>query len=331
MSKGKDYYKILEISKEATTDQIKKAYKKLAIKWHPDKNPNNTKEAEEKFKVIAEAYAVLSDEKKRKHYDKYGNTDFDSGNSRMPHGRGDFGFADMGGFESFGRGFGGGFGQGFGGGSFSGGFTFERAEEIFREAFGDDFGSFGGGFKKSHSSHNNGGSNKPNYQKQNSGPSRQQRGQFFEDDDDEDDFFGPSIGNIMKNFGFGGGFGGSKGRDPFGDDFFGGGFGRMGGMGGMSMMSEMSSMGSNFNGASKSVSQSTIIRNGKQVTVTKTTVRNPDGTTHTEVQESVNDGQRNISNNKYSESGRITNGQYQSQANNKALGYGKSASGKYGY
>jgi len=331
MSKGKDYYKILEISKEATTDQVKKAYKKLAIKWHPDKNPNNTKEAEEKFKIIAEAYAVLSDEKKRKHYDKYGNTDFDSGNGGMPHGRGDFGFADMGGFEPFGRGFGGGFGQGFG--SFSGGFTFERAEEIFREAFGDDFGSFGGGgFKKSNSSHNNGGSNKQHYQKQNSGPSRQQRDQFFNDDDDF--FGGPSIGNIMKNFGFGGGFGGSKGRDPFDDDFFGGGFGgfgRMGGMGGMSMMSEMSSMGSNFGGTSKSVSQSTIIRNGKKVTVTKTTVRNPDGTTHTEVQESVNDGQKNISNNKYSESGRIANGQYQSQGNNKALGYGKSASGKYGY
>lgn len=67
---GKDYYKILGISKGAAEDEIKKAYRKLALKYHPDKN--KTAEAEEKFKEIAEAYEVLSDKKKREIYDQYG-------------------------------------------------------------------------------------------------------------------------------------------------------------------------------------------------------------------------------------------------------------------
>jgi len=65
------YYEVLNISKDATTTEIKKAYRRLALKYHPDKNPGN-KEAEEKFKLINEAYAVLSDEKKREIYDMYG-------------------------------------------------------------------------------------------------------------------------------------------------------------------------------------------------------------------------------------------------------------------
>ena len=70
-----EYYKILGISKSASADEIKKAYRKLAVKYHPDKNPGN-KEAEAKFKEISEAYAVLSDEKKRKEYDMYGEAGF---------------------------------------------------------------------------------------------------------------------------------------------------------------------------------------------------------------------------------------------------------------
>lgn len=66
------YYDILGVSKEADEKEIAKQYKKMAVKWHPDKNLNNKKEAEEKFKEIAEAYEVLSDPKKRKLYDKYG-------------------------------------------------------------------------------------------------------------------------------------------------------------------------------------------------------------------------------------------------------------------
>ncbi len=67
---GKDYYKILGISKGATDDEIKKAYRKLALKYHPDKNKAPT--AEEQFKLVAEAYEVLSDKKKRDIYDQYG-------------------------------------------------------------------------------------------------------------------------------------------------------------------------------------------------------------------------------------------------------------------
>ncbi|GFP28953.1 DnaJ domain-containing protein, partial [Candidatus Hakubella thermalkaliphila] len=65
---GKDYYKILGVDKNASQEEIKKAYRKLAQKYHPDVNPNN-KSAEEKFKEVSEAYSVLGDEEKRKQYD----------------------------------------------------------------------------------------------------------------------------------------------------------------------------------------------------------------------------------------------------------------------
>ena len=70
-----DYYKILGVPKNASSGEIKKAYRKLALKYHPDKN-NGNKEFEAKFKEISEAYAVLSDPEKRKQYDTYGSTGF---------------------------------------------------------------------------------------------------------------------------------------------------------------------------------------------------------------------------------------------------------------
>lgn len=70
-----DYYQILSVDKKASLDDIKKAYRKLALKYHPDKNPDN-KEAEEKFKKINEAYAVLSDPEKRQQYDNFGSDAF---------------------------------------------------------------------------------------------------------------------------------------------------------------------------------------------------------------------------------------------------------------
>ena len=73
MSK-KNYYDILGVSKTATLDEIKKAYRKLAMKHHPDRNPGNA-EAEELFNQAAQAYEVLSDEKKRADYDQYGQED----------------------------------------------------------------------------------------------------------------------------------------------------------------------------------------------------------------------------------------------------------------
>src|SRR5690606_6601970 len=109
MSK-RDYYEVLGISKGASADEIKKAYRKMALKYHPDKNPGD-KEAEEKFKEAAEAYEVLSDDNKKARYDQYGH-------------------AGMGGA--------GGFGGGFGGGGMN-------MEDIFSQ-FGDIFGGqFGGG------------------------------------------------------------------------------------------------------------------------------------------------------------------------------------------
>ena len=68
----RDYYEVLGVSKNASDDEIKKAYRKLALKYHPDKNPGN-KEAEEKFKEISEAHAVLSDKQKRARYDQFGH------------------------------------------------------------------------------------------------------------------------------------------------------------------------------------------------------------------------------------------------------------------
>ncbi|OQR86205.1 hypothetical protein ACHHYP_10844 [Achlya hypogyna] len=69
-----DYYDVLGVAKTASADEIKKAYRKLAIKYHPDKNPDNQDAAEKKFKEIGEAYSVLSDEDKRQTYDRFGKS-----------------------------------------------------------------------------------------------------------------------------------------------------------------------------------------------------------------------------------------------------------------
>ena len=73
MATKRDYYEILGVPRNASQDEIKKAYRKLAIKYHPDRNPDNREEAERKFKEISEAYEVLSDPEKRKIYDQYGH------------------------------------------------------------------------------------------------------------------------------------------------------------------------------------------------------------------------------------------------------------------
>ena len=117
MADKRDYYEVLGVSKNATADEIKKAYRKKAVQYHPDRNPGD-KEAEEKFKEAAEAYAVLSDADKRAKYDQFGH-------SMGPQGFG----GGAGGFGGF---------SGFGGGM--------SMEDIFAN-FGDIFGgAFGGGF-----------------------------------------------------------------------------------------------------------------------------------------------------------------------------------------
>ena len=114
----RDYYEVLGVSKDASEADIKKAYRKLAIKYHPDRNPGD-KEAEEKFKEAAEAYDVLHDPQKRQQYDQFGFNAPGGGFGGSPFGAGGFSMDDI--FSMFGDVFGGhsGFG-GFGGSGFSG-------------------------------------------------------------------------------------------------------------------------------------------------------------------------------------------------------------------
>ena len=115
MAEKRDYYEVLGVSKTATAEELKKAYRKKAIQYHPDRNPDNP-EAEAKFKEAAEAYEVLSDENKRARYDKYGHAGLD----------------DQG---------------GFGGGGFGGGMSMEDIFSQFGDIFGGAFGgAFSGGF-----------------------------------------------------------------------------------------------------------------------------------------------------------------------------------------
>src|SRR5664279_1478106 len=109
-----DYYKILGVAREATPEELKKAYRKLALKYHPDRNQGE-KASEEKFKEINEAYTYLSEPDKRAHYDRYGSAE-------------GFGAAGAGGF-----------------GGFSGGAPFT---DIFEDLFEDFFGGFGGARKQ---------------------------------------------------------------------------------------------------------------------------------------------------------------------------------------
>jgi molecular chaperone DnaJ len=111
----KDYYEILGIAKNATPTDIKKAYRKMAIKYHPDKNPGD-KQAEENFKEAAAAYEILSDENKKARYDQYGHAAFEGGQGGF--GGGGMNMDDI--FSQFGDIFGGAFGGG-GFGGFSGG------------------------------------------------------------------------------------------------------------------------------------------------------------------------------------------------------------------
>ncbi|HEY4652679.1 MAG TPA: molecular chaperone DnaJ [Pontibacter sp.] len=109
----RDYYEVLEVSKGATQEEIKKAYRKLAIKYHPDKNPNDHT-AEDKFKEAAEAYEVLSDPQKRQRYDQFGHQGMNGG-----FGGGGMNMEDI--FSQFGDIFGGGGFESFFGGGRSGG------------------------------------------------------------------------------------------------------------------------------------------------------------------------------------------------------------------
>jgi len=109
MAAKEDFYKLLDLGKNASEAEIKKSYKRMAMKYHPDRNKDNPEEAEKKFKEIKEAYEILSDPKKRAAYDQFGHAGVDSS---MGGGRGGFGGA-----ENFSDIFGDVFGDIFGGGS----------------------------------------------------------------------------------------------------------------------------------------------------------------------------------------------------------------------
>lgn len=116
MAQKRDYYEVLGVDRKASADEIKKAYRKLAIKFHPDKNPDDPT-SEDKFKEAAEAYAILSDEEKRRRYDQFGHAGVGNG------------------------------GAGAGAGGFGGGFSMEDIFSQFGDIFGDSspFGDMFGG------------------------------------------------------------------------------------------------------------------------------------------------------------------------------------------
>lgn len=119
MAEKRDYYEVLGVSKSSTPEEIKKAYRKLALQYHPDRNPGDAA-AEEKFKEAAEAYDVLSNPEKKQRYDQFGHAGMGGAAGGFGGGFGGFSMDDI--FSRFGDIFGGGFGGGFG-----------------------DFGGFGGG------------------------------------------------------------------------------------------------------------------------------------------------------------------------------------------
>lgn len=124
----KDYYSVLGVARGASADEIKKAYRKLAMKFHPDKNPND-KKAEEKFKEVGEAYEVLSDQKRRDMYDQFGFAGANQGFAGAGAGAGGRGAGGPEGFGNFG---------GFGG--FQQGENPEQFQDLFGDLFGDVFG-----------------------------------------------------------------------------------------------------------------------------------------------------------------------------------------------
>mmetsp|Transcript_37647 Transcript_37647/g.58770 ORF Transcript_37647/g.58770 Transcript_37647/m.58770 type:complete len:268 (+) Transcript_37647:35-838(+) len=186
---SQDFYEVLGLSRQASEAEIKKAYRKLALKYHPDKNPDNREAAEEIFKKVSEAYEILSDPGKRRDYDMYGKSAFDGGAPSGP---------DMSDFYAHPAGGGGGWAQR--GPSFrpqQHHYQFRSAHDIFAEFFGgqDPFSIF---------------DEDPFFASSSFGPMRQGSGRGgFQDQ------FGDTGGMGSNGFGFQMGFGPGMGGGSF--------------------------------------------------------------------------------------------------------------------
>ncbi|VDN16481.1 unnamed protein product [Dibothriocephalus latus] len=234
-----DYYTLLEVDRNADGEVIKKAYRRLALRWHPDKNPNNKEEAEHRFKLLGEAYEVLSDPRKRELYDLYGKEGIVNGGPAR-RGSARYSTADP----------------------FFTPFVFHDPMDIFREVFGDSgfdqlFGSmFAAPVHRVHRSATTANSSA----RHNGTPySRQQRR--------------ASHHNDLRPYGGGGGLLDGMLGGMFGS-FFGGGLSafdafdpQMGG--GFTSVSSSSSFGGGLGGSMRSVSSSCRVENGRVVRVTK--------------------------------------------------------------
>lgn len=279
-----DHYRVLNVSRTASVDEIKKAYKKLAVVWHPDKNPDNQIEATEKFRAIAEAYEILSDPEQRQQYDRgeISSTSFENNPRSAPRN------------------------------SFNHSFSNKRAFDIFNSFFAD-FDDFHQQAFNGFGIHSTFGGDPFN---RNGGAGMGQRAQIprgfgMQNSLFHDDFFGGDP--------FAGGMGGGM-HQQMHTMMLGGG-GAMPGFGGMGVVSSSSSTSfsssSGMNGAGRSVSTSTSIgQDGRKVTRKEITVIHPGGRRETTVEESVEEpsGGAIRGNNRLSYNGNSANGSSHSRA-----------------
>ncbi|KAL4505268.1 hypothetical protein ABPG72_016335 [Tetrahymena utriculariae] len=279
------FYEVLGVQKTSSVDDIKKAYRKLALKWHPDKNLNNKKEAEEKFKIISEAYSILSNQEKRDHYDRYGHQEAPQPDEYY-RGNADDYYADDGddGFfeaefvfvdpSSQRRKEKGKSSRNRGGFSYQP-FTFANAEQIFREFFGSDFGF--GKFDDDNDYDDFGAFDMFGFGGMGKRKQKKNSRKYNKNDEDYDDFFGGGMINSIMN-------------DFISDSFF----SRVG----QNMIQSSSySSSSNYNGGNskgvqKSITTTTQIRNGQKYTVKKIVTRDQYGNENVQIMEEQDDYQQ---------------------------------------
>ena len=228
-----DYYEVLGVPRGATESDIKKAYKKAALRHHPDKNPDDRAGAEARFKNVSEAYEALADPQKRAAYDQFGKAAFEAGGGGGGASYGGGGFPGGVDPQFFSRHGGGGFG--FSAGGPGGGFRFRNAHDLFAEFFGssDPFSVFD----------DDPFFNDPGSMRNRAGGVRGMGG-----------FMDPFGGMGGQSSGFSMSFGGPGGFQS-------------------SSFSSSSSSSTSRGGLSKSVKTSTVVRDGKKIIKTTTTVR----------------------------------------------------------